>query len=62
MPFRRVGFDGWLRDRAVGLGNANYEQRIVQALRKKKSESGVSEMVAEHITWALAEQAEKRPG
>jgi len=62
MPLRRVGFDGWLRNLAVALGNANYDQRIVQALGKKKSESDVSEMVAEHITWALAEQAKKRPG
>jgi epoxyqueuosine reductase len=50
-PIRRIGYDGWLRNIAVALGNAPYSAEIVQALTEKLP--GVNNLVAEHITWAL---------
>ncbi len=54
-PIRRIGHPQWLRNIAVALGNAPYSSDIVEALQSKKATT--SEMVQEHIDWALAEQA-----
>jgi epoxyqueuosine reductase len=51
---RRAGYDGWLRNLAVALGNAPPSRRIVQALEARRP--GLSELVAEHVDWALARQ------
>ncbi|MFT7684697.1 MAG: epoxyqueuosine reductase [Candidatus Azotimanducaceae bacterium] len=51
---RRTGFQGWQRNIAVALGNANYSLEIVRALESKRAES--SPLVLEHIDWALEEQ------
>ena len=53
---RRTGYDGWLRNLAVGLGNAPSDIRIQEALHAKRE--AVSEMVKEHIDWALAQQSQ----
>lgn len=50
-PIRRIGYDCWLRNIAVALGNAKPNEKITQALNEKRSQ--VSDMVAEHIDWAL---------
>lgn len=55
---RRVGYEGWLRNLAVGLGNAPSDPQIIAALELKHPQ--VSAMVQEHIDWALAQQA--KPG
>ena len=52
---RRVGYEGWLRNLAVGLGNAPSDANIVAALHNKRPQ--VRELVQEHIDWALAQQA-----
>ncbi len=52
---RRVGYEGWLRNVAVGLGNAPSDERIIAALNNKRPQ--VSELVQEHIDWALMQQA-----
>ena len=56
-PIRRIGYERWLRNLAVGLGNAASEFKgradIVNALQTRLDDS--SEMVREHITWALAQ-------
>jgi epoxyqueuosine reductase len=51
---RRAGYDGWLRNIAIGLGNAPYSAAIVTALRRRQPH--VSAMVGEHIDWALRQQ------
>lgn len=51
---RRIGFESWQRNIAVGLGNADYQNEIIVALKDKLSYS--STMVAEHITWAISQQ------
>ncbi|MBI3188362.1 MAG: tRNA epoxyqueuosine(34) reductase QueG, partial [Gammaproteobacteria bacterium] len=53
-PIRRIGYMQWLRNIAVALGNAPQSQQITHALKAKRDD--VSEMVKEHIDWALAEQ------
>jgi epoxyqueuosine reductase len=55
---RRAGFDGWLRNIAIGLGNAPYSPGIVTALRSRVEAAG--SMVAEHIKWALHKQRSRR--
>ncbi len=58
---RRIGYQRWLRNIAVALGNANMSNaptsiKIIQLLEQKKQEFSSDEMLAEHIGWALAEQ------
>ncbi len=57
-PIRRIGFDCWQRNIAVALGNAPYTAEIVSALAQQKITS--SDMVTEHIDWALEQQELKR--
>jgi len=57
-PIRRIGFECWQRNIAVALGNAAYDENIVQALTAKLMTS--TEMVAEHINWALAQQKQRQ--
>ena len=58
-PIRRIGHERWLRNIAVGLGNAADGARgdaaIVAALRARADHP--SEMVREHVAWALARHA-----
>ncbi len=51
---RRIGYQRWLRNLAVGLGNAPADAAIIATLESKRAE--VSELVQEHIDWALAQQ------
>ncbi len=54
---RRTGYNGWLRNIAVALGNAPGSSLIQKALIEKQTDC--SEMVAEHIEWAIHQQAVK---
>lgn len=58
-PIRRIGYQQWLRNIAVGLGNAPYAEEIVTALRARLGDP--SEMVREHVQWALEQQQLKKP-
>lgn len=49
---RRTGYLGWLRNLAVGLGNAPSTIPVIEALKKRADHP--SEMVREHVHWALA--------
>ncbi len=51
---RRIGYERWLRNIAVALGNAPSSTAIVGALRSRAEHP--SELVREHVHWALAEQ------
>lgn len=48
---RRIGYDCWLRNIAVALGNAPSSKEIIGALESRLN--NVSDMVNEHIEWAL---------
>ena len=51
---RRIGYERWLRNLAVGLGNADPSPQIINALKSR--ENFPSELVREHIAWALKQQ------
>ena len=54
---RRIGYERWQRNIAVALGNAPYQLEIITALQQARAHS--SELVTEHIDWALAQQKRK---
>lgn len=47
----RIGYERWLRNLAVGLGNAPAGERVIAALRSRTRDP--SELVQEHVAWAL---------
>jgi len=53
-PIRRIGYERWQRNLAVGLGNATASADVVSALSARKAEG--SALVGEHIDWALHRQ------
>lgn len=58
MALRRTGYVRWLRNLAVALGNAPFSSETTQALSTRRQDS--SELVREHVQWALEQQAQKR--
>jgi len=50
---RRIGYERWLRNIAVALGNAKTTPDVVGALNKRRESE--SKLVAEHVAWALAQ-------
>ncbi len=48
---RRIGHERWLRNIAVALGNAKPSKLIAAELQKRQSHP--SELVREHVSWAL---------
>lgn len=52
---RRIGFERWLRNLAVGLGNAPTSAGVISALEARRHHS--SAIVREHVEWALARHA-----
>jgi len=51
-PIRRIGHERWLRNIAVGLGNAPTSPQVVAALRARADHP--SALVREHVAWALS--------
>ena len=52
---RRTGYESWLRNIAVALGNAPHGPEVVAALQSRAADA--SAVVREHVGWALAQQA-----
>lgn len=48
---RRTGYEGWLRNLAVGLGNAPSTVNVIEALKQRQYHA--SAVVREHVSWAL---------
>lgn len=48
---RRIGYPNWLRNLAVGLGNAPSTPEVLKALEARRNDA--SELVREHVAWAL---------
>jgi epoxyqueuosine reductase len=55
---RRAGYEGWLRNIAVALGNAPTAVDVVGALRMRSEHP--SPLVREHVLWALGRHRERR--
>lgn len=51
-PLRRAGYERWLRNLAVGLGNAPTSIAVLEALALRREHP--SALVREHVEWALA--------
>ena len=47
----RIGYTQWLRNIAVGLGNAPSTPEVINALKARQNDA--SELVREHVVWAL---------
>ena len=47
----RIGYTQWLRNIAVGLGNAPSSPEVLGALKARQNDT--SELLREHVTWAL---------
>jgi len=54
-PIRRIGYERWLRNLAVGLGNAPPSPAVLAALRSRADHP--SALVREHVQWALSRHA-----
>ena len=52
----RIGYERWLRNIAVALGNASHNADVQAALQSRSEDS--SAIVREHVQWALAQQAQ----
>lgn len=53
-PIRRIGYQNWLRNIAVALGNAQNTPQNLKALLSRKEHS--DHRVQEHIHWAIEQQ------
>jgi len=52
---RRIGYERWQRNLAIALGNAKTTPAVIDALNKSRDTQ--SELVAEHVAWALEQHA-----
>jgi epoxyqueuosine reductase len=57
-PIRRIGYERWLRNLAVGLGNAPTTPAVLRALRARAGDR--SALVREHVAWALGRHGNAR--
>jgi epoxyqueuosine reductase len=54
---RRIGYQSWMRNIAVALGNADYDPHIVSILKADITRH--SPLVQEHVEWAIKQQQSK---
>ena len=54
---RRIGYERWLRNLAVGLGNAPSSPAVIAALAARADDP--SPLVREHVHWALSRKDER---
>lgn len=50
---RRIGYECWMRNIAVALGNAPTSDEVVRALASRRTDPSM--LVREHVDWALAQ-------
>lgn len=53
---RRIGYDCWLRNIAVALGNSPTSTAVINALRQRVNDESL--LVREHVQWALSQHEE----
>ena len=56
-PLRRTGYQSFMRNVAIGLGNAHFSEHIMQQLKIKRDQH--DEIVQVHIDWAIEQQLKK---
>lgn len=52
---RRIGYQSWLRNIAIALGNEETNDDVISALNSRKA--GASALLLEHIEWAIAQHS-----
>jgi len=52
---RRIGYECWLRNIAIGLGNTTTTKKVINVLKARQDNS--SKLVKEHIDWALQQHS-----
>lgn len=57
-PIRRTGYENWLRNIAIALGNATTNAPVIDALERKRHHD--SALVREHVEWALSQHTENK--
>jgi epoxyqueuosine reductase len=55
---RRIGYQCWLRNIVIALGNAAYDPHIMAALCKDYSAHSV--FIQQHADWAIQQQRQKQ--
>ncbi len=58
MSLRRAGFESWLRNIAIALGNGRSSSEAIAALTARRNDP--SPVVREHVTWALGQLEGRR--
>ena len=56
---RRIGFERWLRNLAIALGNAPASEVVLNALQSRADFP--SDLVKEHVQWALQQHSKTEP-
>jgi epoxyqueuosine reductase len=56
---RRIGYQSWIRNIAIALGNANYDPHIIACLKSAYAKH--NSFIQEHIDWAIGHQQLKQP-
>ncbi|MGX5173765.1 tRNA epoxyqueuosine(34) reductase QueG [Aliikangiella sp. IMCC44653] len=56
-PIRRIGYQNWLRNLAVAIGNGEFSEPAITLLKAKKSLA--NQLVNEHINWAITQLMDK---
>ena len=52
---RRIGYQSWIRNVVVALGNADHDPNIISALRQQFAQHNA--LIQEHIDWAIQQQS-----
>ena len=56
-PIRRINYEQWLRNLAIAIGNSKPDDELLNVLKKRLYD--VSDLVREHIEWAIKKQCGK---
>jgi len=56
---RRIGYESWIRNIAIALGNAPRSKQVINSLRTKQDDTNT--VIQEHVRWALQEQEQQNP-
>lgn len=57
-PIRRIGYERWLRNLSIAMGNAGYDSEMLACLNTAL-ENTDSTILKEHFTWAITQQSER---
>jgi len=57
---RRIGYERWLRNVAIVLGNSDYDPEIVGVLRAKQNHKSL--LVREHVNWGIEQLSKAHSG